>query len=75
MMTRGESVVLLAERALGRVAAAERRWAEADAHFAAALALATDPAMGVLRHVDAGYDRAIEVARERGIHVPMLDEA
>ena len=30
------------------------------------------PAMGVLRHVDAGYERAIEVARERGIHVPML---
>ena len=34
--------------------------------------LTTDPAMGVLRHVDAGYDRAIEVARERGLHVPML---
>src|SRR4029453_2017618 len=34
--------------------------------------LATDPAMGVLRHVDAGYDRAIEVARERGVRVPML---
>ena len=33
--------------------------------------LTTDPAMGVLRHVDAGYDRAIEVARERGIAVPM----
>jgi urocanate hydratase len=29
--------------------------------------------MGVVRHVDAGYDRAIEVARERGISVPMLD--
>ena len=34
--------------------------------------LTTDPAMGVLRHVDAGYDRAIEVARERGVRVPML---
>jgi urocanate hydratase len=33
--------------------------------------LTTDPAMGVLRHADAGYDRAIEVARERGIRVPM----
>src|SRR6476660_4678803 len=33
--------------------------------------LTTDPAMGVLRHVDAGYDRAIEVARERGVAVPM----
>jgi urocanate hydratase len=36
--------------------------------------LTTDPAMGVLRHVDAGYDRAIEVARDRGVRVPMLDE-
>jgi urocanate hydratase len=35
--------------------------------------LTTDPAMGVLRHVDAGYDRAIEVARERGVRVPMLE--
>ncbi len=35
--------------------------------------LTTDPAMGVLRHVDAGYDRAIEVAAERGVHIPMLD--
>ena len=37
--------------------------------------LTTDPAMGVLRHVDAGYERAIEVARERGVRVPMLDDA
>jgi urocanate hydratase len=36
--------------------------------------LTTDPAMGVLRHADAGYDRAIEVARERGVRIPMLDE-
>ena len=36
--------------------------------------LTSDPGMGVVRHVDAGYDRAIEVARERGVHVPMLDE-
>jgi urocanate hydratase len=35
--------------------------------------LTTDPGMGVVRHVDAGYDRAIEVARERGIRIPMLD--
>jgi urocanate hydratase len=27
--------------------------------------------MGVLRHVDAGYGRAIEVASERGVKVPM----
>jgi urocanate hydratase len=36
--------------------------------------LTTDPGMGVIRHADAGYERAIEVARERGVHVPMLDE-
>jgi urocanate hydratase len=36
--------------------------------------LTTDPAMGVLRHVDAGYDRAIDVARERGVKVPMLED-
>ena len=36
--------------------------------------LTTDPGMGVIRHVDAGYERAIEVARERGVRVPMLDQ-
>jgi urocanate hydratase len=36
--------------------------------------LTTDPGMGVVRHVDAGYERAIEVARERGIRIPMLDD-
>jgi len=35
--------------------------------------LTTDPGMGVIRHVDAGYERAIHVARERGVRVPMLD--
>jgi urocanate hydratase len=35
--------------------------------------LTTDPGMGVVRHVDAGYERAIDVARERGVRVPMLD--
>lgn len=33
--------------------------------------LTNDPGMGVIRHADAGYDRAIEVARERGIIIPM----
>jgi len=28
--------------------------------------------MGVVRHADAGYERAIQVARERGIKMPML---
>jgi urocanate hydratase len=35
--------------------------------------LTTDPGTGVMRHVDAGYERAIEVARERGVRIPMLD--
>jgi urocanate hydratase len=35
--------------------------------------LTNDPGMGVIRHVDAGYDFAKEVARERGVHVPMMD--
>jgi len=35
--------------------------------------LTSDPGMGVVRHVDAGYQRAIDVARERGVRIPMLD--
>lgn len=33
--------------------------------------LTNDPGMGVIRHVDAGYDRAIEVAAARNVHIPM----
>ena len=33
--------------------------------------LTSDPGMGVVRHVDAGYERAEEVAHERGVRVPM----
>jgi urocanate hydratase len=36
--------------------------------------LTTDPGTGVMRHADAGYERAIEVARERGVDVPMLED-
>jgi urocanate hydratase len=36
--------------------------------------LTTDPGTGVMRHADAGYERAIEVARERGVRIPMLDQ-
>jgi urocanate hydratase len=32
--------------------------------------LTTDPGMGVVRHADAGYDRALEVADERGVRLP-----
>jgi urocanate hydratase len=35
--------------------------------------LTTDPGTGVMRHVDAGYERAAEVARERGVKIPLLD--
>ena len=33
--------------------------------------LTNDPGMGVIRHVDAGYTRANEVAKERGVRIPM----
>ncbi len=35
--------------------------------------LTTDPGMGVIRHADAGYPRAVEVAGERGVRIPMID--
>jgi urocanate hydratase len=35
--------------------------------------LTNDPGMGVIRHVDAGYERAVDVARERGVAIPMAD--
>ena len=37
--------------------------------------LSNDPATGVMRHVDAGYDDAVRVAAERGVRVPALTEA
>src|SRR5262249_54508667 len=36
--------------------------------------LQTDPGMGVIRHADAGYERAVEVAAERGVRLPMREE-
>ena len=35
--------------------------------------LTGDPGMGVVRHVDAGYDEAVQCARERGVDLPMMD--
>ncbi|MEY3406031.1 MAG: hypothetical protein RLZZ556_103 [Actinomycetota bacterium] len=35
--------------------------------------LTNDPGMGVIRHVDAGYPEAVTVARQKHVHVPMLD--
>jgi urocanate hydratase len=37
--------------------------------------LTNDPGMGVIRHVDAGYDRAQQVAEELGVRVPMHETA
>jgi urocanate hydratase len=34
--------------------------------------LTTDPGMGVVRHADAGYEKAIETAKEKGVDIPML---
>ncbi|RNA67020.1 urocanate hydratase [Alteribacter keqinensis] len=36
--------------------------------------LTTDPGMGVARHADAGYEKAIRTAEEKGIHIPMLKQ-
>jgi urocanate hydratase len=35
--------------------------------------LTTDPGMGVVRHADAGYERSLDVARERGVRIPMTE--
>jgi urocanate hydratase len=34
--------------------------------------LTNDPATGVMRHADAGYERASQIARERGVKLPSL---
>ena len=61
---------LLAARRDGRRRRRHRRWRPRSWSASSPRI----PAMGVFRHVDAGYERAIEVARERGVRVPMLDE-
>ena len=35
--------------------------------------LRNDPALGIFRHADAGYERAVEVAEERGVKIPMIN--
>jgi urocanate hydratase len=37
--------------------------------------LTNDPGMGVIRHVDAGYEHATDVAAERGVRIPMRENA
>ena len=36
--------------------------------------LTSDPGMGIVRHADAGYERALEVAAERGVRIPMRED-
>jgi urocanate hydratase len=36
--------------------------------------LTNDPGMGIIRHVDAGYERAGEVATARGVRIPMRED-
>ena len=35
--------------------------------------LRNDPGMGIIRHADAGYERALEVVAERGVKIPMIN--
>src|SRR5205085_10141562 len=45
----------------------------ADADRRIARVLTNDPATGVMRHADAGYEIAVEAARENGLDLPMLN--
>ena len=45
-----------------------------DGAFRLERVLTNDPGTGVMRHVDAGYDRAIEIADERGVRIPMREQ-
>ena len=36
--------------------------------------LTSDPAMGIFRHADAGYEKAIRIANERGVRIPNITE-
>jgi urocanate hydratase len=51
----------------GMVVVADGSW---DAASRLDRVLTSDPGMGVVRHADAGYDRALEVASERGVRLP-----
>ena len=59
------------EIASGIARVRRRMIAEADRRLERVLT--SDPGMGVLRHVDAGYDAAVKCAEERGVRVPGLN--
>ena len=66
------------EEALTQLAATQTQLSTARTDLAAEKlerVLTNDPGTGVLRHVDAGYERAEEVADERGVRVPMREDA
>ena len=46
----------------------------ADADERLRRCLTNDPAMGVIRHADAGYDTALRIVRERGVDMPSLEQ-
>ena len=50
-----------------------RRWLAHAREAALRRVLTNDPGTGVMRHADAGYERAIDVARQRGVDLPMLE--
>jgi urocanate hydratase len=37
--------------------------------------LTTDPGTAIVRHADAGYDRAKEIAKQKGIKMPVLNHS
>jgi urocanate hydratase len=44
-----------------------------DAEARIATALTNDPGTGVARHVDAGYEEAIDTAKRKGVNIPMME--
>jgi len=46
-----------------------------EAHARLERVLTCDPGMGVVRHADAGYEDAIQCAREKGVHIPHIGQA
>ena len=51
---------------------ARRRFDETEADKRIARVLWNDPGTGVMRHADAGYEIAIDCAREQGLDLPMV---
>ena len=44
-----------------------------EAELRVTTVLRNDPATGIIRHADAGYEKAVEVAQERGVKIPMIN--